>query len=347
MVYINRGFPHYSPNYYGVNKQFGYESLQSPGYRYVDDDGIQEIYSGNLSYLEFIGLVKKLWESSNPLIPILPMSINRESSVSYQDSTNIWKARTTGDLDLYTTGSSKGAGFAVTSGSTDVASAGDTDGVPGIAEYPAIIGYHLELRKSHTTEPKPRMRQNIVSANNNSYTIYGQRFQNIIGFTVMAKVGTFQGFGGETTTRDDLDAAVLCDQVIEAFEDFMIESTPILKAAGASELVYSRRLADSEINRSGNDIHKRTVTYMLTTEKTYAIKNEVIQSVAVDLRTWMEYEKQLLNNQVEQTATPNLDGTTIDYTKPWRKQLMAGATPNLEGTTGNIVDLFQTATPNY
>jgi len=322
MVYINRGFPYYSPNYYGVNKQFGYESLQSPGYRMVDENGIEEIYSGNLSYLEFISLVKKLWEESNSIIPILPMSINRESYTTYQDSTNIWKATTdtfadNPDVDLYQTGVARG--FAAGGGSRDVASSGD-DTIPGIAEYPAIIGYHLELRKAHTTEPKPRMRQNIVSANNNSYTIYGQRFQNIIGFTVMAKVGTFQGFNGETTTRDDLDAAVLCDQVMEAFENFMIETTPILKAAGASELVYSRRLADSEINRAGSDIHKRTVTYMLTTEKTYAIKNEIIQSVAVDLRTWMAYEQQLIKDEL--------------------------ATPNLTGTTGNIVDLFQTATPN-
>ena len=322
MVYINRNFPTYQTHFYGVQKQFGIESLQAPGYRRVDEDGIEEIYSGNLTYLEFISLVKKLWEESNPLIPILPLAINRESNVAYQDSTNIWKAKTDNlyrspDNTLYENGTSRG--FSSASGVSDVSSAPD-DTIPNIAEYPAIIGYHLELRKSHTTEPKPRMRQNIVSSANNHYTIYGQRFQNVVGFTVMAKVGTFQGFNGETTTRDDLDAAVLCDQVIEAFEDFMIEYTPIFKAAGASELFYSRRLADSEINRAGSDIHKRTVTYMLTTEKTYAIKNERIESVAVDARMWMAYERDLLRNQL--------------------------ATPNLDGTTGNIIDLFQGATPN-
>ena len=317
MVYINRNFPTYQTHFYGVQKQFGVESLQAPGYRRVDEDGIEEIYSGNLTYLEFISLVKKLWEESNPLIPILPLSINRESNVSYADSTNVWKAKTVGDTGLYNQTVNIGASHS--SGISDVASA-PNDTVNSVAEYPAIIGYHLELRKSHTTEPKPRMRQNIVSSANNHYTIYGQRFQNVVGFTVMAKVGTFQGFNGETTTRDDLDAAVLCDQVVEAFEDFMIEYTPIFKAAGASELFYSRRLADSEINRAGSDIHKRTVTYMLTTEKTYAIKNERIESIAVDARMWMAYERDLLRNQL--------------------------ATPNLDGTSGNIVDLFQGATPN-
>lgn len=285
MAYINRNFPSFSENL-----RYGYEALQSPGYRRLDQDGVEEIYSGNLTYIEFIALVKKLWEESYPNIPIFPLSINRIATATYSDSGT---SSTVGDLSTAPSSSSL-----------------------GLDDFPAIIGYHLELRKAHTTEPKPRMRQNVLS---NTVTIYGQRFQNIIGFTVMSKVGTFQG-ADTTTTRDDLDAAVLCDQVIEAFEEFMLEYTSIFKAAGASELVYSRRLSDSEINRDGKDVHKRTVTYMLTTEKTFAIANGRIEKIAVDARTWMAYERQLLRNEL--------------------------ATPNLTGTTGNVIDLFQTATPN-
>ena len=273
MAYINKEFP-----YFSENARYGLPPLQAPGYRRLDTDGIEEIYSGNLTYLEFISLVKKIWEESYPNIPILPLSINRETSITYTDS----------------------GGTNVTSG--DLSSAPSSTNV-GLEEFPAIIGYHLELRKTHTTEPKPRHRQNVLS---NTVRIEGQKFQNIVGFTVMSKVGTFQGPNG-ATTRDDLDAAVLCDQVIEAFEDFMQEYTAIFKAAGASELVYSRRLSDSEINRDGKDIHKRTVTYMLTTEKTFAIANSRIESIAVDARTWMAYEKELLRNQL---ATPNYQGTT-------------------------------------
>jgi hypothetical protein len=284
MAYINRDFPSFSENL-----RYGYPALQSPGYRRLDQDGVEEIYSGNLTYIEFIALVKKLWEESYPNIPIFPLSINREITTTYNDNLTI--DTSVGDLSTAPSSTSL-----------------------GLDEFPAVIGYHLELRKTHTTEP--RMRQNVLS---NTVTIYGQRFQNIIGFTVMSKVGTFQG-ADTTTTRDDLDAAVLCDQVIEAFEDFMLEYTSIFKAAGASELVYSRRLSDSEINRDGKDIHKRTVTYMLTTEKTFAIANGRIEKIAVDARTWMAYERELLRNEL--------------------------ATPNLSGTTGNIIDLFQTATPN-
>ena len=286
MAYLNKDFP-----YFSENARYGLPPLQAPGYRRLDQDGVEEIYSGNLTYLEFISLVKKIWEESYPNIPILPLSINRETSITYKDS----------------------GGVDVTSG--DLSSAPSSTNV-GLEEFPAIIGYHLELRKTHTTEPKPRHRQNVLS---NTVRIEGQKFQNVVGFTVMSKVGTFQGPNG-STTRDDLDAAVLCDQVIEAFEDFMQEYTAIFKAAGAAELVYSRRLSDSEINRDGKDIHKRTVTYMLTTEKTYAIANARIEKIAVDARTWMAYEKELLRNQL--------------------------ATPNYQGTTGNMIDLFQGATPN-
>jgi hypothetical protein len=50
------------------------------------------------------------------------------------------------------------------------------------------------------------------------------------------------------------------------------------------------------------------------------MSNRRIEQIVVDARTWMAYEKQLLRDQL--------------------------ATPNYEGTTGNIIDLFQTATPN-
>jgi hypothetical protein len=111
----------------------------------------------------------------------------------------------------------------------------------------------------------------------------------------------------------------LVESLIETFEDFMMEFTPIFKKIGASELVYSRRFADSEVNRESKDIHKRTVTYMLTTEKTFAAKAETIEQIAIDLRTAMAYEPELL--------TP--------------------ATPNYQDISINIIDLQQGATPGF
>ena len=98
-----------------------------------------------------------------------------------------------------------------------------------------------------------------------------------------------------------------------------MEFTPIFKRIGASELIYSRRLADSEVNRESKDIHKRTVTYMLTTEKTFAARAETIEKIAIDLRTAMAYESELL----------------------------AQATPNYENISINIIDLEKSATPGF
>jgi len=236
---------------------------------------------GNLSYLEFISVVKSLWEESFPNYPIKSSS-SGDPAFTWFNSNYIdpETGNTTGRYE-------------------------DTD---------AIITYSLELRKTHSVEPKPRMRQ---IANRDIY-IYGQRFQNIISFTAMAPVGKRLG-SNKNSIQDDHDNAYLVESLIEAFEDFMLEYTPIFKKIGASELTYSRRLSDSEINREQKDVHKRTVTYMLTTEKTFAARAETVDSVALDVRTAMAYEPELIN----QSATPNYENVSV-----------------------NIVDLQLSATPN-
>ncbi len=236
---------------------------------------------GNLSYLEFISTVKSLWEQSFPNFPI--------KSSSPSDPSFTWFNPNYVDP-----------------------STGQTTG--RMEDTPAIITYSLELRKAHSVEPKARMRQ-ITSGN---IYIYGQRFQNIIAFHALAPSGNRSG--ANTNTRiDDQDNAYVVESLIETFEDFMMEFTPIFKKIGASELIYSRRLADSEVNRESKDIHKRTVTYMLTTEKTFAARAEVIEQIAVDVRTGMAYEPELLVQ-----ATPNYDNISI-----------------------NIIDLQQGATPGF
>lgn len=186
---------------------------------------------------------------------------------------------------------------------------------PASQEYEstdAIIVYSLELRKAHSVEPKPRMRQ---ITNNNIY-VYGQRFQNVVAFTAMSPVGKRLGSNPDSNC-DDQDNAYLVESLIESFEDFMLEYTPIFKKIGASELVYSRRLSDSEVNRDAKDVHKRTVTYMLTTEKTFAAQANTIEKIAIDVRQFMAYESELLN----------------------------GATPNYQDIPVNLIDLENTATP--
>ena len=183
------------------------------------------------------------------------------------------------------------------------------------AEYPVIV-YGLELRRTHSSEPKPRTRISPSS----DVAVFGQRFQNVVSFTVIT----------ETTEGSQLKGAVgrssgpeVADQIIEAFEDFMLEYTPVFKRLGASEFVYARRLADSEENKENTDIVKRTITYMLTTEKLLVTSVAQIEKIAIDIRTYMAYEKELVIENTEKS------------------------TPDFSDVEVNVIDLYQTATPNY
>jgi len=189
------------------------------------------------------------------------------------------------------------------------------------SKYPCIT-YGLDLKKAHTSEPKPRTRQVLNDINQH---VYGQRFQNIVAFTVItrADAGSIEATVGtdDHTTELRYIGAEIADRIMEVFEDFMLEYTPVFKRLGASEFVYARRYSDSEINRDETDVNKRVVTYMLTTEKLLATTHEKIESIVIDIRNYYAYEREI----IEQANA---------------------ATPNFEGTEINIIDLFQTATPN-
>jgi len=174
--------------------------------------------------------------------------------------------------------------------------------------------YGLELRKTHTTEPKPRTRASV----SRDVVVFGQRFQNIVSFTVITEADG----GIEKGASARYSGPEVADNIMEIFEDFMLEHTPVFKRLGASEFIYSRRLSDSEENRDSTDICKRTVTYMLTTEKLFAQTVNQIEQIVIDVRRYMAYEKELIEQGIGR-ATPNFDGTEL-----------------------NIVDLYQTATPN-
>ena len=217
--------------------------------------------SGNLTYLEFIAVVKALWENAYP------------------------------DIKLHPTGNGQ------------------------YAEYPVIV-YGLEIRKTHSSEPKPRTRN---TQHYEDVMVFGQRFQNVVSFTILTRADA-------GTSKSELEkrysGAQVADNLAEIFEDFMLEHTPVFKRLGAAELVYSRRLSDAEENRNSTDIVKRTITYMLTTEKLIATSIEQIEKIAVDVRRYMAYEQSIIE----------------DYSN--------SATPSIEGTEMNIIDLYQTATPN-
>jgi hypothetical protein len=245
------GFPEPRINDVSINRAFG-APLQA---------------AGNLSYLEFIAVVKLLWENIHPDIPIKP---------------------------------NHGGSY---------------------ASFPAII-YGLEIRKPHTIEPKPRSRQVVE----NDYMIFGQRFQNVVSFSIITKADKASS---ESNLGDGrYVGAEVADALAEVFEDFMLEYTPVFKRLGASELVYARRLADAEESRSNIDVIKRTITYLLTTEKLIQTSVSTIEKVAIDVRTAMAYEASLITSRQEELfnkSTPDYSDTPIEIVD------LYSATPSLSG----------------
>lgn len=171
------------------------------------------------------------------------------------------------------------------------------------AQLPSVV-YSLDMRTTITQEPKPRLREERVDPDTGRlYHIYGHRFQNIVTFTSVTKADPR-----------------LAEEIIEAFEDFMLEVTPVLKEAGVSEMVYYRRYADAEVTLDTEDLCKRTLAWYVTTEKLKQIPQDRIEQVAIDIRTLVE----------DNTYTSMHDLIANDH-----------ATPTI-----NIVDQHH-ATPSY
>lgn len=230
--------------------------------QYHNTDARRLKADGNLSYLEFIQVVKLLWENSYPDIPI-------------------------------------------------VATFGGT-----FAQYPCIA-YGLELKRAHNQEPKMRYRDKALGEDGKYYIIEGQRFQNVVSFTIIIQANA--GQMEEDSSR--YVGAEVADRVMERFEDFMLEYTPVFKKLGASEFVYARRVSDTETNMDQTDVVKRAVLYLLTTEKLSVTPVDTIDKIAYDVRQYI----------ASQPATPIYDYNRAVYA---------------ERQETNLVDLFQSATPN-
>jgi hypothetical protein len=102
------------------------------------------------------------------------------------------------------------------------------------------------------------------------------------------------------------------EEIIEAFEDFMIESTPVLKSLGVGELLYSRRYPDREDARIGEDMCVRTVVYRIMIQKIRKVEHDLIEKISIDVRVWLRNQQQYPLNQ----ATPNIELVITDQATP-------------------------------
>lgn len=134
------------------------------------------------------------------------------------------------------------------------------------AKYPCIV-YGLELRQTHSNEPKMRLRELVFDEDDKAYKISAQRFNNVVSFTVITETDP-----------------VLAEEIVEAFEVFMGEMTPVFKELGVSEFAYSRRYADSEQSRPGEGVVRRKVAYLVVLERVTALKKDTLEEIIVRAR---------------------------------------------------------------
>lgn len=154
--------------------------------------------------------------------------------------------------------------------------------------YPCII-YRLDLRKTHSNEPKQRHREMIHRPDEQTdIQVLAQRFQNIVTFCVYTQTN-----------------AQLAEEIIEIFEDFMIEYIPVFKQLGLSEIIYYKRDPDTGQRRDNVDVIERSVSFLVTTEKVVTREREKLRNIYIDVRRYIE-DATPVNITVEYDATPQV-----------------------------------------
>lgn len=167
-------------------------------------------------------------------------------------------------------------------------------------DYPCIL-YSLELRKPFTNEAKPKIREILDLTSTHKMIVSAQRFENIVQFSVVDSVAS--------------SGAQRVEEIIEAFEDFMMQYTPIFKEVGLSDIFYAQRRTDRTEERSGFSVVRRSITYLVITEKVLAKEVWRLNDILVSARTY------LVDNQPQQ-ATPSYEGLSYEIEDQF------AATPN-------------------
>lgn len=153
-------------------------------------------------------------------------------------------------------------------------------------DYPVIV-YSLQLRKPFSQEPKPKQRELLTTDDGNKILVRGQRFENIVKFNVIDRI-----FPAGTERAEE---------ILETFEDFMLQMTPIFKELGLSDIFYGRRSIDMEGTRLGTDVVERSVMYQVVTEKVTLIDVWKLNEVLVTAKIF-------LGNNEPVPLVPNFDG---------------------------------------
>lgn len=152
------------------------------------------------------------------------------------------------------------------------------------------IVYALDNRKPAADNSKKRIREitDAIDVESKKVMIFTQTFNNLISFTAIHK------------------DPIIAEELIEAFEDFIIEVTPILLRNGAQSVHYARRTHDEHKQRYGEDVAARVIIYDIQLQKVLIAEISALEEISVRAQNYVQF---ILDNTDQ--ATPNI--TTIIY----------------------------------
>jgi hypothetical protein len=134
------------------------------------------------------------------------------------------------------------------------------------------IVYHLNQKVPKANNTKPQFREDvaITDGGNIDLRIFTQSFMHLIEFTAI---------------HYDPRTA---EEILEAFEDFMMIITPEIKCVGAEEFIYNRRIADRDETRFGADVASRSVLYSAILQKMVMVQPESLEAIQIEVRILRE-----------------------------------------------------------
>lgn len=151
------------------------------------------------------------------------------------------------------------------------------------------ITYSLDQKSPSDGQAKPKQIESLDDSNdvNKKIITFKQSFNYLIRFTAFHR-----------NPR-------VAEEILEAFELFMLENTKHFHAAGIENLYYSRRYKDQMNERTGDDTASRSVCYLVILQQVLYVSQEKLKEVEVIVQAYIQC---LATEQ----ATPNLSVYLLD-----------------------------------
>lgn len=159
----------------------------------------------------------------------------------------------------------------------------------------AYIIWELDNRVPKDNNAKPRYQETYDHPTdpNRKIAIWTQSFNNFVSFTVI-----------HMNPRT-------AEEIMEQFELFMFQATPIFKQFGLEEFLYGRRVSDHTEKRYGEDMSAKTIVYMVTTQTVIPIDQNKLREVVGAVRIFLNGSSDEIEPEDEDEEETEEPGTPI------------------------------------